>query len=89
MKEDKISSCLKKYKTEQKKFENHWLWRELNMSPKEFFEKVKEYVDKSGIDKRIWDQKLKEAKKALQVRMNEKQGEYKKVDFKKYQGSPV
>ena len=87
--DDKITEVLKRYKDEQAAFENHWLWKKLNTTPQAFFKKVNEYVENSGIDKQVWQQKLSDAKKSIEVRLNEKQGKYKTVNFKNMTGIKI
>lgn len=86
---DNLELILQRYEEEQKEFENHWLWKKLGTTPQVFFAKVNEYVEKSGIDKNIWEHKLAEAKKTLQTRMNEKNGQYQRVNFKNIKGLKV
>lgn len=82
----KVARILKDYHNQQKDFENHPLWRELGVSPKEFFRQVDEYVQKSGIDQRIWKQKLAEAKRVIETRAKEQAGEYKAVNLNQQRG---
>lgn len=86
MEKEKLTALLEQYKKEQAAFENHPLWKDLKLTPKEFFNKVNEYVKNCGIDKEVWEQKLKEAKQALVVRMKEKRADYKSVDFRNFRG---
>ena len=87
--DDRIEQVLKQYQKEQKEFENHWLWKELGTTPKDFFAKINEYVAKSGIDKKVWEQKLAEAKVAVETKLREKQGSYKSVNLGALRGIRV
>ncbi len=87
--DERINHLLKEYKKEQEAFENHWLWKELKTTPKDFFAKVNEHVAKSGIDRDLWETKLKEAKKVIETRVREQKGEYNKVNFKNIKGLRV
>lgn len=86
---DKLELLLERYENEQREFENHWLWQELGTTPKQFFAKVNEYVEKSGIDKKVWEQKLSEAKQTIETRIKEQRGQYKKVNFTNIKGLKV
>ena len=80
----KIEETLKNYEQEQKEFENHWLWQKLKTTPEEFFKRVNENVKKSGIDNKVWQEKLSEAKRVLETRIAEKNKTYQSVDYKNY-----
>lgn len=84
--DEKIEALLKRYEVEQREFENHPLWQELGTTPKEFFNKVNEVVKKSGISQELWQQKLTEAKQALNTRIKEKRGDYEKFNFNNFKG---
>lgn len=84
--DEKIEALLKRYEEEQREFEHHPLWRELGTTPKEFFSKVNDIVKKSGISQEQWQQKLTEAKQALNTRIKEKRGDYEKFNFNHFKG---
>jgi len=86
---DKLELLLERFEKEQEEFENHWLWKQLGTTPQAFFAKVNESIEKSGIDKQVWENKLIEAKKTLQTRLNEKKGQYQRVNFKTLKGLRV
>lgn len=77
----KIDQILADYEKAQTEFENHPLWRELQTTPKEFFKKVHEIIEKSGIDKQVWQEKLNEAKHNLQIHLREKTRQYQSFNF--------
>ena len=77
--DEKIKETLDAYDKEQQEFENHWLWQELQTTPQEFFKSVREYVKQSGIDEHMWQQKLAEAKQALETQVAEQEKNYKRV----------
>jgi hypothetical protein len=86
---DKIDDMLRQYQKEQQDFENHWLWKKLKTTPKEFFAKIAESVEKSGISKSEWQEKLMKMKKVFETRSREKRGQYQAVDFKNVRGIKV
>ena len=86
---DKIEELLKHYKKEQTDFENHWLWQKLKTTPKEFFARIAERVEKSGMSKSEWRESLLKMKKVLETRSREKNGRYQPVDFKSVRGIKV
>lgn len=83
---DKVQEALDLYEREQREFENHWLWKELNTTPKEFFGRVHEVVKSSGIAEDVWKQKLSEARLALETRLKEKKGQYQKFNLNSFKG---
>lgn len=89
MTQDKLNQVLKRYHREQKEFENHGLWKQLNTTPKEFFLGIQNYVERSGISKDEWQEKLSEARQILQTRLKEKQSNYQTLDFNKIKGLRV
>ena len=68
---DCIDEMLIRHAREQREFERHWLWHELGTTPKEFFAAVDAYVDQSGIDREIWNTKVREAKQNIETRIRE------------------
>ena len=83
---DKLATLIKRYQKEQYEFENHWMWQKLGTTPKQFFAKVHDYIEKSGVDKDEWQRELKEAKDDLETRMREQRGDYQKLDWKMVRG---
>jgi len=86
---DKLEFLLERYQKEEQEFQNHPLWRQLKTTPQEFFKRVNRYVEESGMDPRVWQQKLTEAKKTIETRMMEQTGQYDKVNFKNIKGLRV
>lgn len=84
--DEKVVQILKDYHSQQKDFENHPLWKELGVSPQQFFKKVDDYIKSSGIDQRVWQQKLKEAKRVIDTRAKEQVGDYQKIQFNQKRG---
>lgn len=87
--EEKIDEMLRRCQKEQEEFENHWLWKKFKTTPKEFFAKIAEGVEKSGISKSEWHEKLLRMKKIFETRSREKKGQYQAVDFKNLRGIKV
>lgn len=84
--DDVTELALKNMARAQREFENHELWKKLGVTPKEFFAKVNEYIEKKGIDKAVWKQKLAEAKAVIETRVREKNGNYPNVNFRMLRG---
>lgn len=78
---DNLQILLNRFDAEQRDFENHPLWRELGTTPQEFFEKVRATVESSGIDPRLWQAKLAEAKQAIETRTKEAWRNYNQPSF--------
>lgn len=85
---DQLQELLDRYQKEQREFENHWLWKELETTPKAFFAHVRASVQKSGIEPHVWQQKLEEAKQVIETRVKERE-EAKTVNFKRLKGLRV
>lgn len=79
---DNLQTLLNRFDREQRDFENHPLWRELDTTPQEFFTKVRSAVENSGIDPRLWQAKLAEARQSIQTRIKETQRDYHPPHFK-------
>lgn len=86
---DRIAELLQQYQKEQRDFENHWLWKKLKTTPQEFFARIAERVEKSGISKSEWQKNLLKMKKVLETRSRERRGQYQAVDFKNVRGIKV
>lgn len=86
---DRLDALLRRFEKEQQEFENHWLWQKLGTTPAEFFACVRQSVAKSGIKPEVWQQKLAQAKKALETRVRENRGEYERVNFNNMKGLRV
>lgn len=56
---------------DRREFENHWLWRELGTTPRDFFAAVDAYVSASGIPRAEWDAKVLKAKCDIESRVRE------------------
>lgn len=71
IKQDRIGGDddLARYEREQREFENHWLWRELDTTPRDFFAAVDAYVAANGINRKEWDAKVRAAKHDLESRV--------------------
>lgn len=77
---------LESYEKEEQAFQNHWLWKDLNGSPKEIFHRVNETLKKGQVDPAVWQKRLTEAREALQTRINEQRQRYQKVNLKMMRG---
>ena len=86
---DELEICLAKAKESQREFDNHWLWTSLKMTPKSFFERVRTQVEVLGVDKNLWEQKVREARLAIEIRSREKKGEYQKMDYAIFRGFKI
>lgn len=60
--QDKIEALLTRYKSDQREFESHPLWRELDTTPTEFFMAVDDFIARNGIPRREWEAKVALAK---------------------------
>lgn len=78
--------ALSLYKKEQEAFENHILWQELGMTPKEFFSSIKKQVDELQIDQRVWQRLYQQVKQENETRFRERHRVYEQTDFNKRKG---
>lgn len=60
--QDKIETLLARYKNDQREFESHPLWRELDTTPTEFFMAVDDFIARNNIPRREWEAKVALAK---------------------------
>lgn len=83
---DKLDLLLERCERERKEFENHFLWKALGVSPQAFFAHVRQSLQASGIDERVWQARLDKAKKEIETGVRERSGTYRAVDFKNMRG---
>lgn len=60
--QDKIEALLARYKNDQREFESHPLWHELDTTPTEFFMAVDDFIARNGIPRKEWEAKVDFAK---------------------------
>lgn len=82
--QDKLEALLKHYENEQREFENHWLWRELNTTPKDFFSSIHQYIENNQINRSDWEEKLYEAKQVIETRIREQRQTIKPKGIKNF-----
>jgi len=70
-KTDPLERGLALLEAENRKFNNHWLWRQLSCKPEEFFTAFKEHLAKMQIPQRQWEDTLKRVREANRVRAKE------------------
>jgi hypothetical protein len=58
---------------ENRKFEDHWFWRELNCRPRDFFRAFERHLGTLQIPRDKWQRALERAKEASRIRIKEKQ----------------
>ncbi len=85
-KEDQTLALLEK---EEKEFRNHWVWKEIGLSPDEFFKKVQKHVEKLNVPKAQWDKMYQEAKEANRVRALEQRQTFRSLNLKMISGIRV
>lgn len=80
--QDKLELMLQQYEREQRDFENHWIWRQLDTTPKEFFEALKERMGQMNVPREKWLEIYGRVKESHRVRALEREKKYKIVDYK-------
>jgi hypothetical protein len=68
-----MTQALKLLEEENRKFEGHWLWRELGCRPQEFFQAFERHLSALQIPRDRWDRALERAKAASEAHVKEKQ----------------
>lgn len=81
-KADPAQQALEFYEKEQKEFENHLVWKELNCRPKEFFQAVKRHVEGLNIPAEKWREMYQKARDASRVQSLEKRTTYQHSKLK-------
>jgi hypothetical protein len=74
---------------ENRKFEGHWLWKELDCRPQEFFQAFERHLGTLQIPRDKWEQALDRAKEASNVRVKEKQSRQDSHSLPMLQGMRV
>lgn len=73
---------LEQYEKDQKEFENHQVWKNLNCKPDEFFEAVKKHVASLNIQPDKWNETYRRAKEASKVRSAERRQVYQPASLR-------
>ena len=73
--------ALKFLEEENRKFQDHWLWRELGCGPQEFFRAFERHLSTLQIPREKWEQALRRAKEASRIRIKENQNEQDPYDM--------
>lgn len=78
---DRSEEILAAFEKEEKEFRNHWVWKNLNCSPEEFFKALKRHVHTLKIPPAEWEKELKKAKEASRIRSLERRQVYRPANF--------
>lgn len=73
---------MKKMAEEEKSYQDHWVWKKLGCTPKEFATAVSEQVKKSGVDEKIWQERLQGFRDQIETSVREKKGNYQKTNLR-------
>ena len=73
---------LNQLEEEQKQFQNHWVWKELNCSPRDFFSAVEKHVKEMNVPPEKWKATYEKVKRANYVRAMEQKQSARPVNFK-------
>lgn len=73
---------LKKLEDEQQQFKNHWVWKELNCTPNDFFEAVQKHVDKMDVPPEKWRAAYEKVKRANEIKAIEQRPIAKPINIK-------
>jgi len=85
---DPLESLLEAYQKEQREFENHWFWKKIQMTPKEFFSKIGKNIP-CPFSQKVWKEKLDHARKNIETQLKEKYRNYKLPDQRLYQAIKI
>lgn len=86
---EKPNDILALFEKEEGEFKNHWVWKEIGLSPDEFFKKVKKHVESLNIPKEQWDSLYQKAKEANRVRAMERRNAFRPINLKMISGIRV
>lgn len=82
MQRERPEDILALYEKEEREFQQHWVWKELQCKPEAFFKAVREHVDKMKVSPEIWEKMYARAKEASRVRSSEKRAAYRPMNLK-------
>lgn len=69
---DTSSDSLKLLEEAEREFQNHWVWKELQCTPDQFFKTVESHVASLEIPSEVWKQTYEKARAASRIRTMEK-----------------
>ncbi len=67
---------------EQQEFNNHWVWKELNCTPDDFFKALNRHVQTLNVPPQEWKQAYDHAKESSRVRSAERRASYKPASLR-------
>lgn len=79
---DPAEEALALLEKENREFKDHWVWKELQCSPEEFFGALKKHVQTMNIPKEKWDAAYQKAKESHRIRALEKRNQFKPVNLR-------
>lgn len=86
---EKENQTLALLEKEEKEFRNHWVWKEIGLSPEEFFKKVQKHVESLNVPKAQWEAMYQKAKEANRVRALEQRTTFRSLNLKIVSGIRV
>lgn len=79
--EDEIEAqALAEYEKAQEEYRNHWLWKKLNVTPEEYYEKVQAHIDSLNISNEEWNQTYLQTKQEIKTRAREQDQAYQPIN---------
>lgn len=81
-KRDSAEEALLLLERENEEFKRHWVWKELNCTPDDFFKAVQKHVASLPVSPEKWKQTYEKAKQISRVRSLEKRGAYRPASLK-------
>lgn len=86
---DPLERGLALLEAENRKFNNHWLWRQLGCKPEEFFTAFKKYLAKMQIPQQQWEVTLQRVREANRIRSKESAVTFNPLHLKLLHGITV
>lgn len=80
--ENKALETLALLEKEEREFRNHWVWKELQCTPEQFFKAVDQHVKSLNIPQEKWNGMYEQAKQASKVRSLERRTSFNPVNLK-------
>jgi hypothetical protein len=88
--DDTLRLVLQRFERAEADFHDHPLWRQLGLTPVEFFAKNREFVERQmstgAFSRKKWDEQLAAEKAKIDTLVREKRGQYQKTNLKAMTG---
>lgn len=80
--EERAEKTLALLEKEEREFRNHWVWKELQCTPEQFFKAVDQHVKSLNIPQEKWNVMYEQTKQASKVRALERRTLFNPMNLK-------